>query len=139
MMAIEESIKKGKLQELPFYAISTDHYENMLRSCEKEGESINNWSHTISYEEFKAKFEVFPEAQGHFDNGTPLRKLLDDPYFMPDPVNKPRQLSAERLILLGILLCKGDAQKRAEVLWRVVQEGTTPFISAADKDFYPAF
>lgn len=57
----------------------------------------------------------------------------------PDPVDHPDEISTSRLMLVAILLCNGNARLRAEVLWNVIQEGDITFISAADKDFYPAF
>ncbi len=49
--------------------------------------------------------------------------LITDPYLYPDPKNKPDQISLERFMLIGILLCNGKAIERAEALWKVVQDG----------------
>lgn len=80
-----------------------------------------------------------PGWERHFEPETPLMNLLAKDYFRPDSENFPDELSTERIILVGILLCRGNARMRADVFWRVVQEGPTPFIGAQDKDFYPAF
>lgn len=80
-----------------------------------------------------------PGWENHFETGTPLIKLLKDPYLYPNKKLNPQDISVSRLLLIGILLCKGNAHSRAEVLWKVIQDGPTPFLSASDKDFYPAF
>jgi hypothetical protein len=61
-----------------------------------------------------------PSWESHFENGTPLLKLLRDPYLYPNKQQNPQDISVLRLLLIGILLCKGNARARAEVLWKVV-------------------
>ena len=65
-------------------------------------------------------------------------ELLADPYFHPY-AEQDNQLSVQRLIELGILLCAGSVVNKAEAFWRLLQAGSQSFISANDKDFLPAF
>ena len=80
-----------------------------------------------------------PDWAGHFADDTPLMHCLKAPFMYPEPEAHPDEISTARLLLVGILLCKGNARLRAECFWNVIQDGDQDFLSAADKDFFPAF
>lgn len=64
-------------------------------------------------------------------------RLLNKDFFYPNREKFPNAISIDRLILLGLLLCDGTAQARAEVLWGIVQDEEAKFIAWSDKDFFP--
>jgi len=90
---------------------------------------------SINYNEFKKIFEGMPGWEGHFAPETPLDHILKNPFIYLSNHDLPNEISTSRLIFIGILLCKGNARLRAEVLWTVIQEGDQTFLSACDKDF----
>ena len=138
---------KQKVDGLPFYSVKCTLFEDMvLNLCvQDENHTSNNREiKTIPFSLFKDSFEDMPDWGGHFDQGTPLMVILQEAYFEPYASETPheledRDLSVDRLILMGILLCKGKARERAEVLWRLVQTHEQEHIAATDKDFYPVF
>lgn len=76
----------------------------------------------IPFKVFKKTFEQWPGFENHFEAGTPLINLLKNEFFRPY-LNEPDReydLSLDRLLLVGILLCKGNALRRASVLWDIV-------------------
>lgn len=68
---------------------------------------------TIPLSVFRESFETWPGWEHHFEPGTPLMNLMNSEFFHPYPEEQPDDISVDRLILLGILLCKGTARMRA--------------------------
>jgi hypothetical protein len=64
---------------------------------------------TIHFDDFK---ELMVEKGGwgcHFGARTPLMKLLDDDFY-PYPDELADCLSVDRLLILGVLMCKGSLE-----------------------------
>ena len=48
-------------------------------------------------------------------------------------------INLNSILLLGILLCAGDAELKARVFYDILQDSLQPLISANDKDFKVTF
>ena len=94
---------------------------------------------TVPYDCFKETFEAMPGWEGHFDEDSLLTRLLAIDFFRPYAEEHPDDLCLDRLLLLGILLCKGNARTRAEVFWSVVQTPDQKDIAVMEKDFFACF
>lgn len=120
---VKKKTSKQEVVTLPFYSVETwtyIEYLNKFRPDPLEEKDEDYPIVTCSKEDFKTSFEDLPGWENHFNEGSLLNKLLDDDYFIPYKEDKPDELSIDRLALLGILLCKGNALARAEALWTVV-------------------
>ena len=116
-------MSKQAVVSLPFYESKTSDYctiLNKLRPYDFEGRTSSENEDVVTYEKFKAAFQNTPGWEGHFDSDSLLNRLLHDDWFIPKKEEHPEELSIDRLLLLGILLCNGKAMDRAIALWSVV-------------------
>jgi len=125
-----------QVDNLPFYELETAEFYKLVTSIseKKDGMKLD----TIDLHRFIETFKIVKGWEKHFEENTPMSLLLKDQYFYPYPDEFPDALSADRLLLMGILLCKGKAKQRAQIYWNIVQTPEQETIAASDKDLWPA-
>ena len=63
-----------------------------------------------------------------------------DPELIVQPWETKLEFSFDRLILLGMIMCDGTFQERAEVFWNACQDhDSLENLAYTDKDLFPAF
>lgn len=93
---------------LPFYSCDTQAFADAILKY-KEQEDLE--LATIPFDLFKESFESWPGWEDHFEEGTPLMSLMHHEYFRPyhEEEGREEDISVDRLLLLGVLLCKGNS------------------------------
>lgn len=87
---------------------------------------------TLSMNQVLYSFESSLYWQDIQSTNKPLHKLFKHKLLMDE--KKPPLLSMDRLLLLGLVLCRGEKMLKARVFYDILQ-GIADHISAADKDF----
>ena len=87
----------------------------------------------IEFAHLAKAFETHPNWKGLQDENSDFSK------FIKNTCGDEGKICTINIRVLGIMLCNGDADKRAEELYNLMQDNGKIQIAAGDRDFRPNF